>query len=150
MEFKVSGELVQSVIFFVKLILALSNRETARARYVTARPSLNELKWRCVTVTAKSERERIAMTSCGCCLSVVGCFLVPSLLLPLLTLQVDSGCVGGKGVVFNFGDSNSDTGAYSAGLGVQLSMQEGRTFFHRPSGRLCDGRLMIDFFRECD
>ncbi|XP_074592488.1 GDSL esterase/lipase LIP-4-like [Curcuma longa] len=93
------------------------------------------------------------MTICFCCrhrrrrLSFVGCFLVPSLLL-FLTLPVDSGCVGGQGAVFNFGDSNSDTGAYSAGFGIQFSLPEGRTFFHRPSGRLCDGRLVIDFLRE--
>ncbi|THU68606.1 hypothetical protein C4D60_Mb08t05650 [Musa balbisiana] len=51
-------------------------------------------------------------------------------------------------VIFNFGDSNSDTGGLTAGLGLLLPQQEGRAFFHRPSGRLCDGRLVIDFLCE--
>lgn len=50
-----------------------------------------------------------------------------------------------KPVVFNFGDSNSDTGGFCLANGVTFGPPTGRTFFHRPMGRLCDGRLMIDF-----
>lgn len=46
--------------------------------------------------------------------------------------------------IFNFGDSNSDTGGFSAAFG-QLPPPNGETFFHAPSGRYSDGRLIIDF-----
>lgn len=68
-------------------------------------------------------------------------FFLLSLHSPLL---VHSQC-SQKPVIFNFGDSNSDTGGFSEGFGVRFGPPTGRTFFHRPSGRLCDGRLMIDF-----
>nr|GMD53304.1 GDSL esterase/lipase At5g14450-like isoform X2 [Ipomoea batatas] len=46
--------------------------------------------------------------------------------------------------VYNFGDSNSDTGGRSAALG-EVRPPNGETFFGKPSGRYCDGRLVIDF-----
>lgn len=46
--------------------------------------------------------------------------------------------------IFNFGDSNSDTGGFSAAFG-QVPPPNGVTFFHTPSGRYSDGRLLIDF-----
>ncbi|KAH9312792.1 hypothetical protein KI387_027827 [Taxus chinensis] len=49
--------------------------------------------------------------------------------------------------IFNFGDSNSDTGGLSAAFG-QAPPPNGETFFHKPSGRYCDGRLVIDFIAE--
>ncbi|XP_027108002.1 GDSL esterase/lipase At1g09390 isoform X1 [Coffea arabica] len=48
-------------------------------------------------------------------------------------------------VIFNFGDSNSDTGGLVAGLGYSINFPNGRTFFRRSTGRLSDGRLIIDF-----
>ncbi|KAK1401874.1 GDSL-like Lipase/Acylhydrolase superfamily protein [Heracleum sosnowskyi] len=48
-------------------------------------------------------------------------------------------------VIFNFGDSNSDTGGLVAGLGYTVNLPNGRTFFGRSTGRLSDGRLIIDF-----
>ncbi|KAK2649751.1 hypothetical protein Ddye_017240 [Dipteronia dyeriana] len=51
-------------------------------------------------------------------------------------------------VIFNFGDSNSDTGGFTVGLGLSFGPPNGRTFFHQSSGRLCDGRLIIDFLCE--
>ncbi|XP_058083714.1 GDSL esterase/lipase At1g54790-like [Magnolia sinica] len=47
--------------------------------------------------------------------------------------------------IFNFGDSNSDTGGLIAGLGGHLYPPNGQTYFHKPSGRFSDGRLIIDF-----
>lgn len=47
--------------------------------------------------------------------------------------------------VFNFGDSNSDTGELVAGLGIQLAPPNGRNYFKTPSGRFCNGRLIVDF-----
>jgi hypothetical protein len=50
-----------------------------------------------------------------------------------------------KCVLFNFGDSNSDTGNLVAGAGFRLHGPVGRRFFGKPSGRFSDGRLYIDF-----
>nr|GMD19484.1 GDSL esterase/lipase At3g26430-like [Ipomoea batatas] len=49
--------------------------------------------------------------------------------------------------IFNFGDSNSDTGGLSAAFG-QAGPPHGETYFHHPAGRYCDGRLKIDFIAE--
>ncbi|XP_059630748.1 esterase-like [Cornus florida] len=46
--------------------------------------------------------------------------------------------------IFNFGESNSDTGALAAVFNW-TPPPYGETFFHRPTGRYCDGRLLIDF-----
>ncbi|KAM0062410.1 putative alpha-L-fucosidase [Helianthus debilis subsp. tardiflorus] len=49
--------------------------------------------------------------------------------------------------IFNFGDSNSDTGGLSAAFG-QAGPPHGESFFHGPAGRFCDGRLVIDFIAQ--
>ncbi|KAJ4711000.1 GDSL esterase/lipase [Melia azedarach] len=49
--------------------------------------------------------------------------------------------------IFNFGDSNSDTGGLSAAFG-QAPFPNGETFFHSPAGRYSDGRLIIDFIAQ--
>ncbi|XP_049931756.1 uncharacterized protein LOC116247402 [Nymphaea colorata] len=49
--------------------------------------------------------------------------------------------------IFNFGDSNSDTGAISAAFN-RIPPPNGMTYFHRPSGRPCDGLLIIDHFAQ--
>jgi hypothetical protein len=46
--------------------------------------------------------------------------------------------------IFNFGDSNSDTGGFWAAFPAQ-SGPFGMTYFKRPTGRASDGRLVIDF-----
>ncbi|KAJ8773567.1 hypothetical protein K2173_005813 [Erythroxylum novogranatense] len=46
--------------------------------------------------------------------------------------------------IFNFGDSNSDTGGLSAAFG-QAPPPHGESYFHGPAGRYCDGRLIVDF-----
>ncbi|TKY61584.1 GDSL esterase/lipase [Spatholobus suberectus] len=53
------------------------------------------------------------------------------------------GC-GKPAALFVFGDSNSDTGGLAAGLGFPINLPNGRTFFRRSTGRLSDGRLVID------
>ncbi|KAL4290661.1 hypothetical protein GQ457_14G025420 [Hibiscus cannabinus] len=56
--------------------------------------------------------------------------------------------------VFSFGDSIADTGnllAISRSTGqlpTSAFPPNGRTFFRRPTGRRCDGRLIIDFLAE--
>ncbi|PKI55198.1 hypothetical protein CRG98_024489 [Punica granatum] len=49
--------------------------------------------------------------------------------------------------IYNFGDSNSDTGAHSA-VFVQIPAPYGETFFKKPSKRLSDGRVIIDIIAE--
>ncbi|XP_038715994.1 GDSL esterase/lipase At3g27950-like [Tripterygium wilfordii] len=49
--------------------------------------------------------------------------------------------------IYNFGDSNSDTGGISAAM-WPVTAPNGETFFGKPSGRACDGRLIIDFIAE--
>ncbi|XP_031477278.1 GDSL esterase/lipase At3g26430-like [Nymphaea colorata] len=49
--------------------------------------------------------------------------------------------------IFNFGDSNSDTGGLSASFGEAVP-PNGESFFHGPAGRFCDGRLVIDFIAQ--
>lgn len=46
--------------------------------------------------------------------------------------------------IYNFGDSNSDTGGIAAAF-FPMVAPCGETFFHRPAGRASDGRLIIDF-----
>ncbi|XP_066400278.1 GDSL esterase/lipase ACHE-like [Miscanthus floridulus] len=77
-----------------------------------------------------------------------------ALLLLSLTLALRaSGAGAGAGgdchfpAVFNFGDSNSDTGGLSSLFGA-APPPNGRTFFGMPAGRYCDGRLVIDFIAE--
>jgi hypothetical protein len=67
-------------------------------------------------------------------------------------------CLGGGGggqvtastefnfpAVFNFGDSNSDTGGRVAAGFESIFPPYGSSFFGGPAGRFCDGRLVIDF-----
>ncbi|MBA0682530.1 hypothetical protein Goari_024242 [Gossypium aridum] len=49
--------------------------------------------------------------------------------------------------IFNFGDSNSDTGGLSAAFG-QAPPPNGFSYFGAPAGRYTDGRLLIDFIAE--
>ncbi|XP_020271769.1 GDSL esterase/lipase LIP-4-like [Asparagus officinalis] len=71
-------------------------------------------------------------------------YLLTLLLLFMISLKsVDSKCV-----LFNFGDSNTDTGELAAGLGAYVSPPNGRLFFNLPAGRFCDGRLYNDFICE--
>lgn len=46
--------------------------------------------------------------------------------------------------IYNFGDSNSDTGGIAAAF-YPMGAPCGESYFHRPAGRGSDGRLIIDF-----
>ncbi|KAK4596034.1 hypothetical protein RGQ29_014208 [Quercus rubra] len=50
--------------------------------------------------------------------------------------------------IFNFGDSNSDTGELIASGIESLVPPNGQSYFQKPSGRYCDGRLIIDFLLD--
>ncbi|KHN03916.1 GDSL esterase/lipase At1g09390-like isoform X2 [Glycine soja] len=65
------------------------------------------------------------------------------LLLSCFTEIALAGCDKAP-VLFVFGDSNSDTGGLASGLGFPINPPNGRNFFHRSTGRLSDGRLLID------
>ncbi|XP_019107916.2 GDSL esterase/lipase LIP-4 isoform X2 [Beta vulgaris subsp. vulgaris] len=65
--------------------------------------------------------------------------------LSLLALLPALSSAHSKCILFNFGDSNSDPGALMAVLGLYLGPPSGQQFFHRPTGRFCNGRLYIDF-----
>ncbi|KAG0504039.1 hypothetical protein HPP92_004111 [Vanilla planifolia] len=49
--------------------------------------------------------------------------------------------------IFNFGDSNSDTGGLAAAFDT-VKPPYGETFFQTPAGRYSDGRLIIDFIAD--
>ncbi|XWS69095.1 hypothetical protein CRYUN_Cryun04dG0149900 [Craigia yunnanensis] len=49
--------------------------------------------------------------------------------------------------IFNFGDSNSDTGGKYAAF-HRIPEPNGDTFFQTPTGRYCDGKVIIDFIVE--
>ncbi|XP_050235649.1 GDSL esterase/lipase At4g01130 isoform X2 [Mercurialis annua] len=49
--------------------------------------------------------------------------------------------------IFNFGDSNSDTGGFWAAFPAQ-SGPFGATYFKKPAGRASDGRLTVDFLAQ--
>lgn len=46
--------------------------------------------------------------------------------------------------IYNFGDSNSDTGGIAAAF-YPMAAPCGESYFNRPFGRASDGRLIIDF-----
>ncbi|MQL75151.1 hypothetical protein Taro_007526 [Colocasia esculenta] len=49
--------------------------------------------------------------------------------------------------IFNFGDSNSDTGGFWAAFPAEAG-PFGMTYFRKPAGRAADGRLAIDFLAQ--
>ncbi|KAM7476488.1 hypothetical protein LguiB_023731 [Lonicera macranthoides] len=63
----------------------------------------------------------------------------------MLVSMGDSKCA--YEAIFNFGDSNSDTGGFWAAFPAQAP-PNGMTFFKQPAGRATDGRLIIDFLAQ--
>lgn len=72
-----------------------------------------------------------------------------SLLLPLLLLLLSTTVTVSFSSLFSFGDSLTDTGNLFFISSPQspncLLPPYGQTYFHRPTGRCSDGRLILDF-----
>lgn len=66
-------------------------------------------------------------------------------LVALLVTLCDAGC--GYEAIFNFGDSNSDTGGFWSAF-PEAPPPNGMTYFKHPAGRASDGRLIVDFIAE--
>ncbi|CAN0884631.1 GDSL esterase/lipase At4g01130, partial [Linum grandiflorum] len=98
-------------------------------------------------------RKNILNSSCSCRQSSCSPFLMPKFLVVWLLsactvvgiMGVSSRC--GFEAMFNFGDSNSDTGGFWAAFPSQ-SGPFGMTYFKKPAGRASDGRLIVDFLAE--
>ncbi|CAI0375246.1 unnamed protein product [Linum tenue] len=77
-------------------------------------------------------------------------FLVGILSAVLLTFPRPASTAGCFKSVISFGDSIADTGNFCklTPAGSMCSPPYGETFFHRPTGRSSDGRLIIDFIAE--
>ena len=69
--------------------------------------------------------------------------------LLLLLCLLCHGAAQRYNAIWNFGDSISDTGNLCVGgCPAWLTMGQppyGETFFHRPTGRCSDGRVIVDF-----
>ncbi|OAY58265.1 esterase [Manihot esculenta] len=74
-------------------------------------------------------------------------FNKPIVALSFILCMLCSTYASGFPAIFNFGDSNSDTGGLSAAFSPRNSPY-GQTFFQMPVGRCSDGRLIIDFIAE--
>ncbi|KAJ1254947.1 hypothetical protein BS78_K305300 [Paspalum vaginatum] len=72
----------------------------------------------------------------------------------LLLLNAHAGQCGCYKRIFSFGDAMIDTGNFvqlAAGKAASSKFKEapyGMTFFRHPTGRICDGRVLIDFYAE--
>ncbi|PIA27316.1 hypothetical protein AQUCO_08100040v1 [Aquilegia coerulea] len=69
----------------------------------------------------------------------------------LLFLVQTYGVSGCYTSIFSFGDSLADTGNYAYAEETKRSYDNfpyGETFFHQPTGRCSDGRLVIDFIAQ--
>ncbi|XP_022759573.1 GDSL esterase/lipase At4g01130 [Durio zibethinus] len=76
----------------------------------------------------------------------------PGLVVLLVTMAMLSSCLTQDPkrefkAIFNFGDSNSDTGGFWAAFPAQ-SGPFGMTYFEKPSGRATDGRVIVDFLAQ--
>lgn len=95
-----------------------------------------------LSTTMKSDLEmaRLMVSS-----AVFPCLLLSLLITVTTAAPVQRTCT--FPAIYNFGDSNSDTGGISAAF-EPIRAPYGQGFFHRPAGRDSDGRLTIDFIAE--
>ncbi|KAG6496076.1 GDSL esterase/lipase At1g28570-like [Zingiber officinale] len=82
--------------------------------------------------------------------SALSCFFILFLALLLLQVQVHARRHSCFSAIFSFGDSLQDTGNFAhTFFNTTVSRPPwGNTYFHRPTGRFSNGRLIIDFIAE--
>nr|XP_034570039.1 GDSL esterase/lipase At1g28600-like [Setaria viridis] len=66
----------------------------------------------------------------------------------VLLLNASAGLCSCYKRIFSFGDSIIDTGNFANGKGPLMEFPFGMTYFKRPTGRICDGRVLIDFYAQ--
>ncbi|XP_066306688.1 GDSL esterase/lipase At1g28600-like [Miscanthus floridulus] len=69
------------------------------------------------------------------------------LIFVVLLLNAPAGRCGCYKRIFSFGDSLIDTGNF-ARSGPIVEYPFGMTYFHHPTGRISDGRVLIDFYAQ--
>ncbi|WOK95754.1 GDSL esterase/lipase [Canna indica] len=76
--------------------------------------------------------------------------LFPFLCLACCNVDAELGAAGCYTSIFSFGDSLADTGnrVLASADDTVGRPPYGETFFHHPTGRFCDGRLIIDFIAQ--
>ncbi|GMI80185.1 hypothetical protein like AT3G26430 [Hibiscus trionum] len=77
----------------------------------------------------------------------VFCFLITLIHVSTASTRAFPSRICDFPALYNFGASNSDTGGLAAAF-VQFKPPNGNTFFGKPAGRMCDGRLIVDFTAE--
>ncbi|KAF7022988.1 hypothetical protein CFC21_035606 [Triticum aestivum] len=81
--------------------------------------------------------------------SISSCILLVAAVLLLSAPRSSASCYKR---IFAFGDSIIDTGnfVYSTGSAPNALKEfpYGMTFFHHPTGRVCDGRVLLDFYAQ--
>ncbi|CAA2998092.1 GDSL esterase lipase At4g01130-like [Olea europaea subsp. europaea] len=80
------------------------------------------------------------------CISPKLCLMICIVLMALLVPMSDAKKCPFE-AIFNFGDSNTDTGGFWAAFPAER-LPYGMTYFERPSGRATDGRVIIDFLAQ--
>ncbi|KAL8499762.1 hypothetical protein ACS0TY_019653 [Phlomoides rotata] len=78
---------------------------------------------------------------------MMNCFVVITAILLAAAAPPPTAARCDYEAVFNFGDSNSDTGGFYSAFPPQ-SPPDGVTYFKKPAGRISDGRLVIDFLAQ--
>jgi len=70
----------------------------------------------------------------------------------VLLLNSPVGLCGCFKRIFSFGDSIIDTGNFISTVASTpiKELPYGMTYFNRPTGRVSDGRVIIDFYGECN
>ena len=145
-----------AVVYYIHLSAEVNARSVlgshsscpTKALKETEKAPLSMDSLRPICVNLRSRRKAVQALAAVVFLGIAFSVLAPTRrrsASPGEALHARSGCR--FPAIFNFGDSNSDTGGKSAAF-HRLPYPNGETFFHRPSGRYCDGKVVLDFVGE--